>query len=153
MLRPPPPHPPTTTTVVASSPNPVNYQHQARVHKPVNPHPTASTISSSNSPQIHEPKPELQALIREFSVNSSAHSHWKHSIGSDGGNKENKAHIQRIIAAGKALANVVWIGKEVIVFNPSKTEKHVSEFALKLTSSEVPASTVGDDMIHCGNFL
>ncbi|CAI9771093.1 unnamed protein product [Fraxinus pennsylvanica] len=127
---------------------PVNHQHQARVHKPVNPHPTSSTISSSNSPQTHEPKPELQALIREVSINSSAHSRWKHSIGSDGRNKENKARIQRIIAAGKALANVVRIGKEVIVFKSSKTEKHVSEFASKLTSLEVPTSTVGDGFLN-----
>ncbi|XP_022872103.1 protein SMG7-like [Olea europaea var. sylvestris] len=141
----------------------------------------------------------------------------KHSFGSDGGNKEKKARIQRIIAAGKALANVVQIGKEgiyfdtklkkfligvepqisvdypltspledpkingnslensvegqvvlaarpklevdaegeeddeVIVFRPSKTEKHVSDFASKLTSSEVLASTVGDGRVHCGN--
>ncbi|CAI9759179.1 unnamed protein product [Fraxinus pennsylvanica] len=112
-------------------------------------------LSSPSPPpqpqQTREPKPELQALIREFSVNSSAHSQWKHIIGSDGGNKENKARIQRIIVAGKALANVVRIGKEVIVFKPSKTEKHVSEFASKLPSSEVPASTVGDGRIHCGS--
>ncbi|CAI9787512.1 unnamed protein product [Fraxinus pennsylvanica] len=133
----------------------------------------------------------------------------KHSIGSDGGNKEKKACIQRIIAAGKALANVVRIGKEgiyfdtklkkfligveptspledpklngnslensvegqvtlaampklevdsegeeddeVIVFKPSKSEKHVNEFTSKLTSSEVPDSTAGDGRVHCGN--
>ncbi|CAI9780587.1 unnamed protein product [Fraxinus pennsylvanica] len=151
MLRPLPPLPPTASSS--------HHQDRRRflphhnLNKPVNPHPTVSTICSSNFPQTCEPKPELQALIQEFSINSYAHSHWKHSIGSDGGNKENKAHIQRIIAAIKALANVIRIGKEVIVFKPSKTEKHVSEFASKLTSSEVPASTVGYGRIHCGNSL
>ncbi|KAA8517266.1 hypothetical protein F0562_017559 [Nyssa sinensis] len=42
----------------------------------------------------------------------------KHSFGGDGGNKEKKARVQRIIAAGKALANVVKVGQEGIYFDP-----------------------------------
>ncbi|KAJ4979962.1 hypothetical protein NE237_010742 [Protea cynaroides] len=41
----------------------------------------------------------------------------KHFIGSDGGNKEKRARIQRIIAAGRALANVVQIDQQGIYFD------------------------------------
>ncbi|PSS33522.1 hypothetical protein CEY00_Acc03909 [Actinidia chinensis var. chinensis] len=42
----------------------------------------------------------------------------KHSFGNDGGNKEKKARVQRVIAAGKALANVVHVGQQGIYFDP-----------------------------------
>ncbi|XP_057461911.1 nonsense-mediated mRNA decay factor SMG7-like [Actinidia eriantha] len=42
----------------------------------------------------------------------------KQSFGNDGGNKEKKARVQRIIAAGKALANVVQVGQQGIYFDP-----------------------------------
>ncbi|GFY84661.1 telomerase activating protein Est1 [Actinidia rufa] len=42
----------------------------------------------------------------------------KHSFGNDGGNKEKKARVQRVIAAGKALANVVQVGQQGIYFDP-----------------------------------
>ncbi|XP_059668308.1 nonsense-mediated mRNA decay factor SMG7-like [Cornus florida] len=48
----------------------------------------------------------------------------KNSFGSDGGNKEKKARVQRIIAAGKALANVVCLGQQGIYFDP-KAKKFV----------------------------
>lgn len=41
----------------------------------------------------------------------------KHSFGSDGGDKVKKARFQRIIAAGKALANVIQVGKHGIYFD------------------------------------
>ncbi|KAI3444336.1 hypothetical protein Pfo_001001 [Paulownia fortunei] len=41
----------------------------------------------------------------------------KHSFGGDGGNKEKTARVQRIIAAGKALANVIRIGQEGVYFD------------------------------------
>ncbi|GAA0143234.1 RNA metabolism protein [Lithospermum erythrorhizon] len=41
----------------------------------------------------------------------------KQSFGSDGGNKEKKVRIQRIIAAGKALANVVRVGEAGVYFD------------------------------------
>ncbi|XP_042475882.1 protein SMG7-like [Macadamia integrifolia] len=41
----------------------------------------------------------------------------KHSIGGDGGNKEKRARVQRIIAAGRALANVVRIDQQGIYFD------------------------------------
>ncbi|XAR68421.1 hypothetical protein NMG60_11003527 [Bertholletia excelsa] len=43
----------------------------------------------------------------------------KPSFGSDGGNKGKKARVQRIIAAGKALANIVRIGQQGIYFDSS----------------------------------
>ncbi|KAK6127253.1 hypothetical protein DH2020_038979 [Rehmannia glutinosa] len=48
----------------------------------------------------------------------------KHSFGGDGGNKERTARVQRIIAAGKALANIVRIGKEGVYFD-TKVKKFV----------------------------
>ncbi|XP_055809262.1 nonsense-mediated mRNA decay factor SMG7-like [Solanum dulcamara] len=41
----------------------------------------------------------------------------KHSFGGDSGSKEKKARLQRMIAAGKALATVVRIGEEGIYFD------------------------------------
>ncbi|XP_043691198.1 protein SMG7 [Telopea speciosissima] len=41
----------------------------------------------------------------------------KHSIGSEGGNEEKKARVQRIIAAGRALANVVRIDQQGVYFD------------------------------------
>ncbi|XP_043718683.1 protein SMG7-like [Telopea speciosissima] len=41
----------------------------------------------------------------------------KHSIAGDDGNKEKKARVQRIIAAGRALANVVRIDQQGIYFD------------------------------------
>ncbi|KAG8367832.1 hypothetical protein BUALT_Bualt16G0113600 [Buddleja alternifolia] len=46
----------------------------------------------------------------------------KHSFGGDGGNKEKIARVQRIIAAGKALANIVRIGQEGVYFD-AKSKK------------------------------
>ncbi|KAK4392523.1 protein SMG7, partial [Sesamum angolense] len=48
----------------------------------------------------------------------------KHSFGNDGGNKGKIARVQRIIAAGKALANVVRIGQEGVYFD-TKLKKFV----------------------------
>ncbi|KAL1821006.1 hypothetical protein ACET3Z_015875 [Daucus carota] len=41
----------------------------------------------------------------------------KHSFESEGGKKEKKARIERIIAAGKSLANVVKVGQQVIYYD------------------------------------
>ncbi|KAL0453202.1 UNVERIFIED_CONTAM: protein SMG7 [Sesamum latifolium] len=48
----------------------------------------------------------------------------KHSFGGDGGSKEKIARVQRIIAAGKALANIVRIGQEGVYFD-TKLKKFV----------------------------
>ncbi|KAM3355801.1 hypothetical protein P3S68_022515 [Capsicum galapagoense] len=48
----------------------------------------------------------------------------KHSFGGDGGIKEKKSRLQRIIAAGKALASVVRVGEEGIYFD-SKAQKFI----------------------------
>ncbi|KAI3446578.1 hypothetical protein Pfo_003243 [Paulownia fortunei] len=48
----------------------------------------------------------------------------KHSFGGDGSNKERIARVQRIIAAGKALANIVRIGQEGVYFD-TKLKKFV----------------------------
>ncbi|XP_074374813.1 nonsense-mediated mRNA decay factor SMG7-like, partial [Apium graveolens] len=41
----------------------------------------------------------------------------KHSFNSEGGKKEKKARIERIIASGKSLANVVKVGQQVIYYD------------------------------------
>ncbi|GAB4843936.1 hypothetical protein Ancab_013900 [Ancistrocladus abbreviatus] len=41
------------------------------------------------------------------------------NFGNDGGNKEKKARVQRIIGAGKAFANVVWLGQQALYFDPT----------------------------------
>ncbi|KAK6127250.1 hypothetical protein DH2020_039013 [Rehmannia glutinosa] len=51
----------------------------------------------------------------------------KHSFGGDGGNKERTARVQRIIAAGKALANIVRIGQEGVYFD-TKVPSSVAGF-------------------------
>ncbi|KAL0290859.1 UNVERIFIED_CONTAM: protein SMG7 [Sesamum angustifolium] len=48
----------------------------------------------------------------------------KHSFAGDGGSKEKIARVQRIIAAGKALANIVRIGQEGVYFD-TKLKKFV----------------------------
>ncbi|CAA0842834.1 Protein SMG7 [Striga hermonthica] len=48
----------------------------------------------------------------------------KHSIGGDGGSKEGMARVQRIIAAGKSLANIVRNGQESVYFD-TKEKKFV----------------------------
>ncbi|GMH18296.1 hypothetical protein Nepgr_020137 [Nepenthes gracilis] len=40
------------------------------------------------------------------------------SFGNDGGHKEKKALVQRIIGAGKAFANVVQVGQQALYFDP-----------------------------------
>ncbi|GFP92889.1 protein smg7 [Phtheirospermum japonicum] len=55
-------------------------------------------------------------LILDFSRN--------HSVGGEGGNKEKMARVQRIIAAGKALANIVRNGQEGVYFD-TKEKKFV----------------------------
>lgn len=42
----------------------------------------------------------------------------KQSFGSDGGNKDKNARVERIIAAGKSLINIVRIGQQGIYFDP-----------------------------------
>ncbi|PIM98505.1 hypothetical protein CDL12_29017 [Handroanthus impetiginosus] len=48
----------------------------------------------------------------------------KRSFGGDGGNKEKIARVQRIIAAGKALANIVRVGEDGVYFD-TKLKKFV----------------------------
>lgn len=48
-------------------------------------------------------------LILDFSM--------KYPFGSDGANKEKSARVQRIIAAGKALANVIHVGQQTLYYD------------------------------------
>ncbi|GER57217.1 telomerase activating protein Est1 [Striga asiatica] len=48
----------------------------------------------------------------------------KHSFGGDGGSKERMARVERIIAAGKALANIIRNGQESVYYD-SKDKKFV----------------------------
>lgn len=49
----------------------------------------------------------------------------KHSFGGEGGNKEKVSRVQRIVAAGKALANFARIGQEGVYFD-TKSNKFVT---------------------------
>ncbi|XP_028127388.1 protein SMG7-like isoform X3 [Camellia sinensis] len=68
----------------------------------------------------------------------------KHSFESDGGNKGKKARVQRIIAAAKALSNVVRVGKQGIYFDPKLkrfaigVEPQMSDDYLLCSSLEIP---------------
>ncbi|KAJ4970371.1 hypothetical protein NE237_003470 [Protea cynaroides] len=85
----------------------------------------------------------------------------KHSIGSDGGNKERKARVQRIIAAGRALANVVQIDQQGIYLDQKLkkfaigVEPRMSEDFM-LSSSDITMSngmtpdTPVDEKLHLG---
>ncbi|KAA8517982.1 hypothetical protein F0562_015456 [Nyssa sinensis] len=98
---------------------------------------TANRLALSEDFELRGFLPLLPAqLILDFSR--------KHSFGSDGGNKEKKARVQRIIAAGKALANFVKVGQEGIYFD-SKSKKfaigvepHISGDILHSSSLEIP---------------
>ncbi|CAK9184045.1 unnamed protein product [Ilex paraguariensis] len=68
----------------------------------------------------------------------------KHSFGSDGGNKETKARVQRVVAAAKALANVVQAGQRGIYFDTKAKrfmfgiEPRISDDYLLTSSLETP---------------
>ena len=83
--------------------------------------------------------PLVQAqLILDFSR--------KHSLGSDGGSKGKSARVQRIIAAGKVLGNVIHVGQMRFYFDPKlKTfnigiEPQMSDDFLFSSSLEIPRS-------------
>ncbi|XP_057983080.1 nonsense-mediated mRNA decay factor SMG7-like [Malania oleifera] len=69
----------------------------------------------------------------------------KHSLGSDGTIKEQKARIQRIIAAGKALVNVVQVGQQGIYFDRKMmkfsigADPEISNDVVLTSPLEVPA--------------
>ncbi|XP_061342799.1 nonsense-mediated mRNA decay factor SMG7-like [Gastrolobium bilobum] len=65
----------------------------------------------------------------------------KHSLGSDG-EKERKARVKRILAAGKALANVVRIDQKMIYFD-SKGKKFIIGVAPQISDDFVLASYTG----------
>ncbi|KAG9147567.1 hypothetical protein Leryth_007360 [Lithospermum erythrorhizon] len=78
---------------------------------------TANRLALSEDFELRGFVPLVPAqLILDFSR--------KQSFGSDGGKKEKKVRIQRIIAAGKALANVVRVG-EVGVYFDVKLKKFI----------------------------
>ncbi|KAF5941131.1 hypothetical protein HYC85_022298 [Camellia sinensis] len=68
----------------------------------------------------------------------------KHSFESDGGSKGKKIRVQRIIAAGKALANVVQVGQQGIYFDPKLKRfaigvgPQMSDDDYSLSSLEIP---------------
>ncbi|KAL6959251.1 hypothetical protein U1Q18_041153 [Sarracenia purpurea var. burkii] len=72
----------------------------------------------------------------------------KHSFGINGVNKEKKARIQRIIAAGKALANVVRVEQQGIYFDPKLkrfvigVEPQMSDDYSRSSSLEIPTLNV-----------
>ncbi|XP_042479617.1 protein SMG7 isoform X1 [Macadamia integrifolia] len=92
-------------------------------------------------------------LILDFSRN--------HSIGSDGGNKEKKARVQRIIAAGRALANVVRIDHQGIYFDqklkkfaigvePQMSEDFILSSSDITMSNEMTPDTTVDKKLNLG---
>lgn len=85
---------------------------------------TANRLALSEDFELRGFHPLIPAqLILDFSR--------KHSFGSDG-SKEKRARIQRIVAAGKALANVVKVGEEGIYFD-MKLKKFVLGFEPQIT--------------------
>lgn len=89
---------------------------------------TANCLALSEDFELRGFLPLLPAqLILDFSR--------KHSFGGDGivGNKEKFARIQRIVAAGKALADVVRLGQEGVYFDAKinkfviGTKPHISD--------------------------
>ncbi|XP_011102111.1 protein SMG7 [Sesamum indicum] len=87
---------------------------------------TANRLALPEDVELRGFLPILPAqLILDFSR--------KHSFGGDGGNKGKISRVQRIIAAGKALANVVRIGQEGVYFD-TKLKKFV--FGVEPRSSD-----------------
>ncbi|MCI36037.1 protein SMG7-like, partial [Trifolium medium] len=71
----------------------------------------------------------------------------KHSLGSDG-EKERKARVKRILAAGKALANVVRVDQKMIYFD-SKGKKFIIGVEPRISDDYVLVSgiPVVDDLL------
>ncbi|XP_017698117.2 protein SMG7-like isoform X2 [Phoenix dactylifera] len=72
----------------------------------------------------------------------------KHALGSDGSAKERRARVQRILAAGRALMNVVQVNHQRIYFDPYlkkfvlSTEPPASESVVHADFSKAPESNV-----------
>ncbi|KAG5555969.1 hypothetical protein RHGRI_006565 [Rhododendron griersonianum] len=76
---------------------------------------TANRLALFEDVELRGFLPLLPAqLILDFSM--------KYPFGSDGGNKEKSARVQRIIAAGKALANVIHVGQQTLYYD-SKSKR------------------------------
>lgn len=63
-----------------------------------------------------------------------------YSLGGDGGSKGRKVRIQRLVAAGKALANVVRVGQYGVYFD-TKSRKFVIGSKTKMSDDYWPANT------------
>jgi len=78
---------------------------------------TANRLALFEDVELRGFLPLLPAqLILDFST--------KYQFGSDGGNKGKSARVQRIIAAGKALTNVIHVGQQSLYFD-SKSKRFV----------------------------
>ncbi|XP_035544527.1 protein SMG7-like isoform X2 [Juglans regia] len=70
----------------------------------------------------------------------------KQSLGSDNSDKERQARFQRIIAAGKSLVSIVWVGQEYVSFDPMLKkfaigiESHICDDFVLTSSWEMPVS-------------
>ncbi|KAH6818710.1 Telomerase activating protein Est1 [Perilla frutescens var. frutescens] len=79
---------------------------------------TANRLALSEDFELRGFLPLLPAqVILDFSR--------KHSFGVEGGNKEKDARVQRIVAAGKSLANIARIGQDGVYFD-TKLNKFVT---------------------------
>ncbi|KAK7304901.1 hypothetical protein VNO77_42795 [Canavalia gladiata] len=81
---------------------------------------------------------ELRGFIPLLPAQTILDFSRKHSVGSDG-DKERKARVKRILAAGKALANVVKVDQKMIYFD-SKAKKFIIDVEPQISDDFVLAT-------------
>ncbi|KAL6284579.1 hypothetical protein ACE6H2_015508 [Prunus campanulata] len=84
---------------------------------------------------------ELRGFIPLLPAQTILDFSRKHSFGSDG-HKEKGARVKRIVAAGKALANVIKVDEKAVYFD-SKAKKFVIGFEPPVQNDFVPTSYMG----------
>ncbi|KAL6284585.1 hypothetical protein ACE6H2_015514 [Prunus campanulata] len=84
---------------------------------------------------------ELRGFIPLLPAQTILDVSRKHSFGSDG-HKEKGARVKRIVAAGKALANVIKVDQKAVYFD-LKAKEFVIGFEPQVQNDFVPTSNMG----------